>query len=117
MAKRRTRAQKIATAKRRATQWLPTYEAGPVKESTPATRPLGFVNGFVKRQIEASPSLGKIQFPQAKQPEKTTTKLYFYNRVYLKRDLTKTAILATLALGLELVLYFGLEKGRLNLPF
>lgn len=113
MAKRRTRAQKIATAKRRATQWLPTYEAGSVKESTPATTPLG----FVKRQIEASPSLGKIQFPQAKQPENTTTKLFSYNRVYLKRDLTKTAILATLALGLELVLYFGLEKGRLNLPF
>lgn len=114
MAQRRTRAQKIATARKRAEGTSSIFfDKDRVAQTLPeADRP-----GVVKRQTEIEPEREKFQPPQAELGEKGLSSLLSYNRAYIRRDLTKTAILATLALGLELVLYFGLEKGRLALPF
>ncbi len=72
----------------------------------------------LKVQLYGKDGSVSIQFKTqpAESPQSIVTKTITTNEdIYLKKDLTKILILGSLAIGVQLILYFTLQKGFIGL--
>ena len=101
MAKRRTRKQKESAKHSFTVSWEPKKEESPIKAKLNLSEPT------VKRQIKKGQSLASLKPKRSKNANSMVKGEYLSE---IKRDIVKSLSLASVIVGLELVIYLTLNR-------